>query len=275
MFLLTAAAPSVRAAEAANDTVPKKAGWYKTQNGYAYLQTNGKYVKASKAKKYKIVEIKGKSYAFNSSGIQVHGWRKINGKYYWFAYGTKGKGAMAKNTVVNNVRLTKTGAASAKTERAKKKVELMAKYSEWADQILKNKPYASKTQRLKTCFDYLRRLPYRYVSYFRGNKNNTKKNKIYDPDYDIWGAEYVLNYHRFDCHPIAAAFAYMANAVGYSDCVMYTIEWANGGTHSFSSAEGLYYDTSLARHKLGSYYYFAMKNYGMTKRVKWTIGVDS
>ena len=228
-----------------------KSVWHTVSGkGITYYNENGKRVKAPKKNTYKIIEIKGKSYAFNYAGYQVHGWRKIGSEYYYFAHGTKSKGRMLTDKKINGIPLGKDGKAKLKTTRMKRKAALMANYSEWADEITKKIPLASRGKKLKKCYDYLRRLPYRYVGSFRKS----------DPNYDIWGAEYVYKKRSYDCHPIAAAFAYMANALGCGKCTVYKAQTGKYA-HSFTSAGGKYYDVSLGRQNLNSYKLFGMKEY--------------
>ena len=228
-----------------------EARWKKTSSGYQYLRANGKPYKASKGK-ILLFTVKGKTYAVDDTGIQLHGWRECGGKYHYFSFGSGKKGYMLTDTKVDGIPLDADGRAKPSTARTKKQVVLMASYSRWADEITASKAGASKEEKLRIVFDYLRKLPYRYVSGYKKN----------DSDWDIWGAEYVYTHRSYDCHPIAAAFAYMAHAIGYQDIQVITLKY----WHSFTRIDGLYYDTSLARHDLnqkGDKYYrkFAMKNY--------------
>ena len=228
-----------------------EARWTKHESAYRYLQANGNPVKAAK-NQIRLITLKGKTYAFNDAGYQIHGWRKIGGNYYYFSFGSGNNGYMLTDTNVDGIALAKSGIAKPSTTRKKKQIALMADFSEWADDITAADPGASRFEKLRVIYDYLRKLPYHYVSGYKKN----------DPDWDIWGADYVYNRRTYDCHPIAATFAYLAHAIGYQDIQIITLKY----WHSFTCVDGKYYDTSLGRHDLRlkgdkKYRKFAMNSY--------------
>lgn len=220
----------------------RKAGWHRKKLGYIYCDETGKRISASSGSKYVMYTIDGKVYAFNSKGYQVHYWRKINGKYYYFGRGNGKDGYMRTDKKVMGITLKKSGAASLSGSRHKRKVVILAEYTEWMDQILKKIPLASRSKKLKACFDYLRRLPYKNVGHLRKNDSNR----------DLWYAEYIYQRKTFDCHVIAAGFAYMAMILGYNKIDILSFNW-----HSFVRINEKYYDPSLARHNLKSYKLYA------------------
>ena len=193
----------------------------------------------------------GKVYFFDSKGIQRTGWRKVGSNYNFFNINTKANGYRKQNCTVNGIKLDANGNAVLSTARQKRKAADMVKVAEWVDKIVT--PGKSKSQHLKQVFDYLRKsVRYKYVGSWKGNK---------DDNYDLWDLEYVLKNKRADCHPYAATFAYMANALGYSNTNI-----VSAITHSFVQIDGKYYDVSLARNNLKSYKLFGMKNYGYSKK---------
>ena len=226
----------------------QKNGWERTEKGYLYYK-DGKKIKAGKTEKYRIEKIDGRKYAFNKKGIQVTGWRKISGAYYFFNVRQKGKGYMITDSTVNKIRLLKNGKARPGSSRDRKKLEVMVLCSEWADEILKENPLAGKNEKLKIIYDYLRRnLPYRSIGAYRGTE---------DPDWDLWAVKYVYNHKCYNCHPIAATFAYLANAIGMKKIYIYTLPY----WHSFTKINGKYYDVSLGRKNLNSYRRYGRKSY--------------
>ena len=236
---------------------PVKAGWKKKAGGFVFYNEKGKLVKATAKEKYKIIDHGKSRYAVNAKGFQVHGWRKIGKKYYYFRFGNGDGGRMVRGKTVQAVPIGKDGAAKLSSTRVKRKLALMAKFSEWADGITKKIPLASRKVKLKKIYDYLRRLPYRSVGSLRKS----------DPNWDIWGAEYVYKYRRFDCHTVAATFAYLANAIGCSNVTIYMAQTGRY-QHGFTSVGNLYYDTSLGRNNKKSYKLFGMKRYWYTSFVK-------
>ena len=244
LFLLALCCLAVPQAEAA---AKYKNQWVKSAKGIQYYNEKGKPVKAANGQKYTIVTIKNKKYAFNAKGYQVYGWRRINNKYYYFKFRYRSRGYMLTNAEMHGVKLRKSGSAIVSGSRVKQKLPLLCMYQEWTDQILANTPYGSSLDKLKVCFDYLRRLPYSTVRAFQNFDGR-----------DLWDAEYVFKYRKFDCHRAAAALGYMAMAMGFTDVKVHDLKRA---WHSTTQINGRYYDASLARHKLNSYDLFNMDSY--------------
>ena len=240
----TTEAPKKKLSKAAQARANK---WVKKKGGYVYFDSEGKRVRATKRQKYVIYEIKGKKYAFDTNGYQLLGWRKINKAYYYFnpVYGKKGR--MLKSRIVNGFQLLDNGKAVVKTNRDKRKAQLMVDFRVWSEQIIGKHRYASKQEKLRIVYDYLRRLPYRNIGPFREH----------DKNWDLWGAEFVYRHRYFDCHPIASTFGYMARTLGYRYVKVCALEWGGPTAwHSITIINGRYYDASLGRHDLSSYGYF-------------------
>lgn len=226
--------------------------WTGKGGNYYYLDENGKYKKG-------VHKIKNKLYFFDSNGVQRTGWRKKGSAYYYFNIGKKADGYRVSKCTVNGIKIAADGKAQLTNERARRKVAVMVQINEWVDKI--TSPWKTRDQKLKQCFNYLRKnIPYRYVSGFRGKT---------DTNWDLWGAEYVLKNRKSDCHPFASTFAYMANALGYKDIKVCSLVW-----HSFTYVDGKYYDVSLARHNKTSYYYFGMKSY-YKNQIRYTRNINT
>lgn len=212
----------------------RKDVWYAKKGYYYYFDNAGKKLKG-------LQSIGKKSYLFNNSGIQLTGWQKIGKKFYFFRNADGKKGYMVKNSTVNGIKLTSSGVAKVSDPAAKRKVKLMCDYNQWVQEITKKTQ--TKEQKLKTCFDYLRgSMRYRFVSKMRRN----------DPYWYIWAAEKAYKNPRIDCYPISAAFAFMANAIGYTDIYV-----CSSGIHGWTEINGKYYDPSLSRANLKSYRMYA------------------
>ncbi len=212
----------------------RKNGWFNKDEKILYYR-NGKKLRG-------LQKIGSHKYLFNEHGILLTGWRQVGKSIYFFRIENSKKGYMKTNTTVNGIRLKKNGKAVLRTEQDKRKAALLVHYQLWADSLTKRR--MSKEEKLRTCFDYLRR-KLRY----RGSISLD----IFQPDFDVEGAEFIYeNGQFFECHTIACAFAYLANAIGCSHVQI----CAHSG-HGWTEIDGLIYDTSLARHNPYSYHYFA------------------
>ena len=211
-----------------------KNGWVK-KNGTCYYYQNGKKLTGLK-------KIGTKYFYFDKKGIQKTGWRKIKKDYYFFQIKKGKQGYMVCSRKVNGIQLKKSGKASVKTARNLRKAKLLVHYQEWADKLTKRS--MTKKEKLLTVFNYLRK-NLLYVGSIHLD--------IYAEDFVIEGAEYIYDTGTcFECHTIACATAYLANAIGYED-----IQICAHSGHGWVEIEGLIYDTSLSRHNKSSYPYFA------------------
>ena len=103
----------------------------------------------------------------------------------------------------------------------------------------------SKSQKLRACFDYL-----------QNNDDYIEMNPRI-PDYT--GMDWMIVYandifvdERGNCLSYAAAFAYMAKAIGYKN-----VYGCNSGGHGWAEIEGLIYDPEWGMHRF-SYSYYGM-----------------
>lgn len=171
-----------------------------------FVKTKGKiYHYNEKGKKDKgIIKINGKNYYFDSKGIQRTGWQKIKNNYYFFQVKNGRGGSMVTSKTVNGIKLGRNGKASYNSTGLRK-LKVMVK----ANKIMESVTHydMTKSQKLRKCFDKL--LTYRYC-----NIGDFRK---WDPNWDIFYAEEMLFKGRGDCYCGGSAFAYLANAVGYTN----------------------------------------------------------
>ena len=200
-----------------------KKGWKKAGSYYRYYK-DGERLTGKK-------KIGTKTYYFNEKGYQMTGWQKIGKNYYFFRQEIKSKGYMKKSTKVNGIKLNKKGRAVLSSQRLKRKAALLVSYARWADEIA---PVSLKKEdRLRKCYDYLRRS----INY--GNSQDYRYN---DPDQDLYFAELALRQPLHDCYLSAAAFSFLANALGYRNVSL----CLNHG-HGFVKIGSLIYDPTYGR----------------------------
>ena len=113
------------------------------------------------------------------------------------------------------------------------------------------KPEMTKKEKLKVCFDYIIKMPYkRYRMPFpAGNK--------------AWVSLYA-NDHLVrkggDCHADAAAFGYLARACGYKKVyICLDAKLTNPSHHAWTKVDSLYYDPLFAEAKNYKKYWAAKK----------------
>ena len=193
----------------------------KASNGNVY------YYNAQGKKAKGLVTVNGRKYYFASNGVQRTGWRCVKKKYYFFRQASGTGGYMKKSTKVNGIRLKKDGTASHNKEQLRK-LKLMVYSSNIADKVTNNK--MTKSQKLKACFR-------KAVSYNYGDGFDF----VHVSNWDVWYGERMLYRGRGDCIGYAAAFAYLANAVGYQ---AYTV---SSGGHGWAEIKGKVYDPDWAK----------------------------
>ena len=205
--------------------VPASAAKYKSQwrlssGRYYYYNAKGKKVTG-------ITKIRNKQYYFDEKGIQRTGWQLIGKNYYYFKIGEAKKGSMVTDKTVNGVRLDKKGKAVL-TKDSKEKLKLMVHASEVVEEITDWS--MSKMERLRKCFDYTKHT----YHYYNWRKFSNVKNwdKLYASDMFFHG--------KGNCFSYAAAFAYLANAVGYSANVI------SSGGHGWAEIDGRVFDPDWA-----------------------------
>ena len=183
-----------------------KTNQWVTKNGYYYYRGNdGNCVTG-------VQVIKKKCYLFDTKGRQLHGWRKLGNRYFFFKNKNGAKGNLAVSTTINGIVINEKGVAQLTSSEAKLKAETMANYSLWTDSFIR--PTMTNKEKLYACRDVL--TGYGYLS--EGDSIIKKSN------WDVICASEMYDRRnkgpakkRANCYRFAAAFAYMANSIGYTD----------------------------------------------------------
>ena len=199
-------------------------GTWKTIKGrHYYYNARGKKIKGK-------VKIGSRYYFFDKNGIQRYGWKKIKKNYYFFRISTGTTGAyMLTSTTINGIALDASGRAS-KSGSNLRKLKLMTEANKIVEKI--SRPGMNKMQRLRASFDYVKK---QYTYYcWREFRNTQDWEKDFAEDMFFRGG-------RGDCVSYAAAFAYLANAVGMKK--VYVI--CSGG-HGWAEIGGKVYDPDWA-----------------------------
>ncbi len=202
----------------AGDTV------WKEHNGYCYCVKRGKKLKGLKTEG-------GKTYYFDSRGRQKTGWRKVSNRYCYFTIKNGAEGCLVKGKTVNGITIDKTGTAQA-TANTKAKLSLLIRYQQLADRLVK--PAADEKEKLIRVFLYARK-----------SRRGVTPEPGYSGRWDEKMAASFLNLGYGDCLGKAAAFAYLANALGYKKVTLVR----NG--HAFVTFGKRIYEVSLAVPKAG------------------------
>ena len=156
--------------------------------------------------------------------------KKIKNNYYFFRISTGTTGAyMLTSTTINGIALDASGRAS-KSGSNLRKLKLMTEANNIVEKI--SRPGMNKMQRLRASFDYVKK---QYTYYcWREFRNTQDWEKDFAEDMFFRGG-------RGDCVSYAAAFAYLANAVGMKK--VYVI--CSGG-HGWAEIGGKVYDPDWA-----------------------------
>lgn len=200
-------------------------------NGETYYFSNGLFRSG-------LQTINGNKYYYNSSGVLQKNGIVGSDKDGWYYADKNGKidftysNAVTQNGkdwIVRNGKATKVSTKSDQTLfRAMKIVTKITDNS------------MSKSQKLKVCYNYVKnsytelnpRIPH-----YTGNDWPI----IYANDMFVDGAG--------NCFSYAAAFAYMAKAIGYEN-----VYCCNSGGHGWAEIDGLIYDSEWSRHHSKEYY---------------------
>lgn len=209
----------------------KKKGQWQTVNGRCYYyDADGKKVTGLK-------KINKKWYYFDSSGVQHTGWQKVGNYYYFFTINKAKKGSMVKGTTVNGVYLNTASGRAKVNADSKEKLDLMIEANKAVERI--TDWTMSRTARLLAAFNYCK-TAYRECSWrsFSPIKN---WDRLYAADMFYRGGG--------SCYAYAAAFAYLANAVGYEASVI------SSGGHGWVEINGRVFDPEWSFHsKVDDYF---------------------
>ena len=208
----------VRGGEGILKKIEVKGEW-KTKNNSVYYYVNGK-------KATGIQKIGTKYYYFDSKGIQRTGWQKTGNSYYFFRISNGRKGYMAVSKSVNGITLGKSGKALLTADNSEK-LDALVKATRIVEKA--TDPVMAKNEKLRKTFDYL-------LSHYKYRGSPVFNHTAH------WETDYALQ--MFDeghgsCYAYGAAFAFLANAVGYKEC--YAI---SSGGHGWAEVDGKVYDPS-------------------------------
>lgn len=206
-------------------------GWKKFKQGSSYFDSKGVRVTGLK-------KIGKKSYYFNSKGIMQTGTVKVKTTTYYLS----DKGVLEAKKV-NNKYYDANGKAMSKVKS--QDFETLQRAKTIAAKITTSK--MTKSQKLKKCFDWVISKPYRTRRTF---SNFSGWPAVYANDHFVLGSG--------NCLADAAAFAYLAKAIGYKDVYVCTdCDGRTPGTHGWTEIGGLVYDPLFAEAKNYSKYYGA------------------
>lgn len=245
MFAAVAAfTPQAHAAASPDARAVSAHGHWVVSGSCARYKVSGKSVKG-------LVAIKGKTYLFDSKGVQRTGWRRVNGIYYRFAPRSKAAAFATCGKVVNGVRLNKYGQALLSNKNVVAELETMVAAQKLLDKL--SKPLQSKSTKLRACFRYI---------------INPKKIRVrvlhpWSSQGSWWRrfANDIFYKRAGDCNSMGFAMAYLANAIGYGKCMC-----ASSGGHSWARIDGRVYDPQQGNYAVGSYY--GGVNYGRNETYK-------
>ena len=192
-------------------------GTWKGKTYYYYYNAEGRKLTGRQ-------KIDGHMYYFDKNGRQKTGWQKIGKKYYYFRICNGKKGYMSTSKTVNGVKLGKTGEAK-QTKKTLKKLKVLVMAQQVAEKA--TKPSMKRSEKLKSCFNYLIK-HYKY----KGSPTFVKSTQ--------WECDYAISMFskkHGSCYEYGAAFAFLANAVGYDKA--YAV---SSGGHGWAEVNGYVYD---------------------------------
>lgn len=175
----------------------------KKENGNWYIvkkETDGTHIKTSRVKG-RFVKTKQDTYYVNQKGIVLTGWRRIKKHYYYFDRQTGKRSAGEK---VDGIALRRDGTAKETTYNIRK-IKTMMKARAVVSQITRVSD--SKKQKLKKCFRWIFKFPYRRYRILRKVKNHA--------GWELDFAEDIFVRRQGCCVSEASAFAFLAKECGY------------------------------------------------------------
>lgn len=212
---------------AATTEAPGK--WVVKKGKKYYRRGNGKLVKK------KFYTVKKKTYYFDQSGEMTTGWMKKKGEYF---YMDRTSGVMKSKCTVDGIKLRKDGTAK-QTEYAVAKIKTMIT----ARSIMRanTKTSDSKSQKLKKCFNWVLKHPYKRYRTLRSVQKKKGWETIFAND--------VYQKGNGCCVSEASAFAFLAHECGYESYI------CDDTGHAWSEINGRVYDTLFAEAKSYKKYY--------------------
>lgn len=197
---------------------------------------------------------------YNKGGKHQTGRQKIGGKWYFF----RSSGVMATNDVKEK-KITYFINKNSNLEAYKKGKNYFKPNGKKMNKVLKDDYITlrrarsivnritnkgmTKEQKLKKCFDYIIKLPYK-----RHRMPFPAKNKAW---VSLYANDHLVR-RGGDCHADAAAFAYLARACGCKNVyVCLDAKLKNPVHHAWTLADGKYYDPLFAQSKNYNRYWAA------------------
>lgn len=216
-------ADAVAVTTKASVTTEAPGKWIVKKGKKYYRKANGRLVK----KKFYIV--KKKTYYFDQSGEMVTGWMKKKGEYF---YMDRTNGVMRTKCTVDGIRLKKDGTAK-QSEYAKAKIETMIT----ARSIMRanTKATDSKSKKLKKCFNWVLKHPYKRYRTLRSIRKKKGWETIFAND--------VYKKGNGCCVSEASAFSFLAHECGYEAYI------CDDTGHAWTEINGRVYDTLFAEAK--------------------------
>lgn len=216
--------------------------WQKTNGRYYYYDKTGRKLKG-------LQKISGKYYYFDSKNIQRTGWQKIGNNYYFFRISAGKGGYLLKSRTVNGIKLYANGRAKL-TGDSLDKLGILIKANQIVESITNEN--MTKTQKLRKCFDYVKN------TYGYATRRQFSAVKNWERAY----AKDMFYYGKGNCFSYASAFAYLANAVGYTN--VYVV---SSGGHGWAEINGKVYDPDWALvSKVDSYFAMSYSLSGVNGR---------
>ncbi len=221
--------------------------WKESKGRYYYRIKEGEWASG-------ITEIGGKKYYFDKKHIQHVGWQKIGKAYYYFQIASGEKGHMICSQKVNHIKLRKDGRAKV-SKANKKRLWVLAEAQRVAERATKKNLKMSRKEKLQASWKYILK-NWRYVE---------SPDWRYKKGWEVKNAYYCLECDRGDCMAQGAAFAFIGNACGYTDCCA-----VSSGGHGWAEVKGRVCDPTWAKvDKKHSYFMLKMSLSGKNRRPRY------
>lgn len=216
------AVPVMAAKKQTVKAVPRN-GWYTFPSGNKRYYRKGKYLKG-------LQKIRKNTYYFNNKGLLQRKNVKVGNKVYYL----NEKGILQAKKIgksyfyANGKRMSRLDAQDFETLQMAEKIVSQITTSGMSD-----------SQKLQTCFAWVMRKPYLTMRTF---SNFAGWPAVYAQDHFVRGGG--------NCMADAAAFAYLARAVGYKNVyVCVDCDGSGGRGHAWTEINGLVYDPLFAQSK--------------------------
>lgn len=210
-------------------------GWQKFSYGISYFGKDGAIRKG-------LTVINGRTYLFSQKGILLTGTQTVGKTTYYLS--DRGRLEMKKVSTGNGT-LYYDGNGKKLSDVKVQDIETLERAKKIAAEITNSG--MSQSQKLKVCFDWVIKKPYVMRRKF---VNEPGWPALYANDHFLLGGG--------NCESDAAAFAYLAKVIGYTDIHVCTdSDGTYGLAHSWAEINGLVYDPLFAEAKDYNKYYGA------------------